>query len=77
MHSDSIPIKNVRNTNLFLTFFIGDIGQGIQDKSVVSYIPTYEDEMMHKAYQTYRYFPLFKHTAVYFPPSAQQRPGCQ
>ena len=27
---------------------------------------------MHKAYQTYRYFPLLKHRAVYFPPSAQQ-----
>ena len=28
--------------------------------------------MMHKAYQTYRYFPLLKHRAVYFPPPASK-----
>ena len=44
----------------------------IKNINKISYIPTYEDELMYKAYQTYRYFPLLKHRAVYFPPSAQQ-----
>ena len=44
----------------------------IKNINKISYIPTYEDEMMHKAYQTYRYFPLLKHRGVYFPPSANK-----
>ena len=58
-----LPLKNVQ---VFVWW-----PEQIKNINKISYIPTYEDEMMHKAYQTYRYFPLFKHRGVYFPPPAK------
>ena len=60
-------IKMYKNFHLrTYRFSCGDRNR-LKSINKISYIPTYEDEMMHKAYQTYRYFPLLKHRGVYFP----------